>query len=105
AVAADAVQEHDQRARARVLDGDARRGADALQFHLLSSASSTRSGVIGSRRRRAPVALQIALAIAGAAPTSEGSPTPLAPTGCVGSGSSSTMALISTGTSSTPGIL
>src|SRR5205823_5078205 len=33
-----------------------------------SSASSTRSGVIGSSRRRAPVALQMALAMAGATP-------------------------------------
>src|ERR1700722_8313249 len=48
---------------------------------LCSSASRTLSGVIGSRRRRARVALQMALAIAGAAPTSDGSPTPLAPTG------------------------
>ena len=39
------------------------------------------------------------------APTSDGSPMPLAPTGWLGSGSSSTIALISTGVSSTPGIL
>src|SRR5688500_11359222 len=45
-----------------------------FELHVLaSSAASTRSGVIGSARGRAPVALQMALAIAGAGPTSEGS--------------------------------
>ena len=46
------------------------------------------------------MALQIALAMAGAAPTREGSPIPLAPTAWVGSGSSRTIGWISGGASS-----
>ena len=45
------------------------------------SASSTRSGVMGNRYTRLPMALAIALAIEAAAPIKPGSPTPLAPNG------------------------
>src|SRR5678815_3105947 len=90
----------------KFLDCNARRSAPALravhlaglrqrflrrivvELHRVSSASSTRSGVIGSIVNRTPVAARMALAMAGAAPTSEGSPMPLAPSGCDGSGSS-----------------
>jgi len=59
-----------------------------LPHRCSSIAASTRSGVIGSIRTRAPVAWRMALAMAGAAPTNDGSPIPFAPTGWVGSGSS-----------------
>ncbi len=52
------------------------------------NAFHTRAGVIGSSVRRAPVAPAIALAIAGGAATTGGSPTPLAPKGPSGAGTS-----------------
>ena len=45
------------------------------------SCAQTRSGVIGSARTRAPVALAIALPIAAAVGTQGGSPTPFDPHG------------------------
>src|SRR5690606_41003131 len=48
---------------------------------LLASASSTRSRVTGASWNRTPIALVIALAIAGAVGTSGGSPMPFAPVG------------------------
>ena len=53
-----------------------------------SSAARNRSGVAGACRTRTPVACAIALKIAGAVGISAGSPTPFAPCGPSGSGSS-----------------
>ena len=52
------------------------------------SAVHTRAGVIGSSVSRAPVAAAMALAIAGGAAMTGGSPTPLAPKGPSGAGTS-----------------
>src|SRR5262249_17572453 len=54
----------------KLINDDQVKGARDIELGFVnvpSRASSTRSGVIGRRRGRAPVALQIALAIAGAA--------------------------------------
>ena len=69
------------------------------------SVRNTRSGVIGRRLSRMPVALATAFEIAGAMPTIGGSPMPLAPNGPSSSGSSTRMVSISGGTSMMPGIL
>ena len=68
---------------------------NALMPHLLKQrsaavliAASTRAGVAGTDLTRAPVAWRMAPRIAGAVGTRPGSPTPFAPNGPVGSGSS-----------------
>ena len=74
-----------------------------MALAVASQAARRRAGVTGTSRMRTPVAAWIALRIAGAVATSAGSPTPFAPHGPSGSGSSIRWTVIG-GTSPTVGI-